>query len=298
MARQHHAQRPRPSQRHGRLRPAAQVVADSALRYDRGVEPSRPTPLDPAAHAQEILDQGFTVFERAFDEAWVDATRAEILADYEALGRPPLWSRDSQQLGEDVIVCMAGLTVHGLLPRYPERGKSLMRPEIIEVFRRVLGDDMHMEVAGWVISDKRRPFFDWHIHADGQDDSYHLERGFWPKIDTVQRLMALLYLDDLDNERGPLLIHPHTVGDPLDPPYDTGLRDWDGQVELELPRGTLIAIDQCTWHAVRQQLSEGPRIWICCTFASHGAPRCGWFDERLLDYESDDPVLQSVLPRA
>lgn len=253
--------------------------------------------VDSAAHAQEILERGFTVFENAYDEAWVEATRAEILADYEALGSPKLWTRDSEQLAEDVVVCMAGLTVHGLLPRFPERGKTLLKPEIVQAFRQVLGQDMYMEVAGWVISDKHRPFFDWHIHADGQDDSYHLKRGFWPKIETAQRMMALLYLDDLDEERGPLLVHPHKIGEPLDPPHDTSLENWEGQVELKVPRGSLVAIEQCTWHAVRKQLGEGPRIWICCTFVAQGAPRCGWFDERLLHYQSDDPLLQSVLPR-
>lgn len=254
--------------------------------------------MDPAGHAQDILERGFTVFERAYDAAWVDGVRREILADYDTLGRPPLWARESEQLAEDVIVCMAGLTVHGLLPRLPERGDTLLSPHMVETFRRVLGHDMHIEVAGWVISDKRRPFFDWHIHADGQDDSYHLKRGFWPKIERAQRLMALLYLDDLHVDHGPLLVHPHRVGDPLDPPYDTGLQTWDGQVVLDVPRGTLVVVEQCTWHAVRQQLDDEPRIWICCTFASADAPRCGWFDARLARHQTENALLRSVLPRA
>ena len=254
--------------------------------------------MDPSARAQQILERGYTVFENYRDDAWVDAVRAEILADYESLGSPPLWTRDSQQLREDVIVCMAGLCVHGLLPRYPERGKSLLQGDVVETFRKVLGDDMHMEVAGWVISDKRRPFFGWHIHADGQDDSYHLKRGFWPKIDTAQRMMALLYLDDLGEDRGTLLVHPHRMGDPLDPPHDPSWERWEGQVELPLKRGTLIAIEQCTWHAVRQQMVEGPRMWICCTFAARQAPACNWFDKRLASYQTDDALLQSVMPRA
>jgi phosphoribosylformylglycinamidine (FGAM) synthase-like amidotransferase family enzyme len=87
------------------------------------------------------------------------------------------------------------------------------------------------------------------------------------------------------------------MGDPLDPPHDTGLRDWDGQVELRVRAGTLVVVEQCTWHAVRQQLDDTPRIWICCTFCSRDAPRCGWFDERLMHARVDDPLLQSVLPR-
>lgn len=254
-------------------------------------------PVDPQAHAQQILEQGYTVFERAFEPEWVDAARAKIMANYEALGRPPLWSREALQLEEDVIACMAGLCVHGLLPRYPELGTELFRPEFIDVFRQVLGEDMFMEVAGWVISDKRRPFFDWHLHADGKDDSFHLRRGYWPKIDKPQRLMALLYLDDLDPEHGPLLIYPHEIGTPLDPPYDTSAENWEGQVEFGLPAGSLVVIEACTWHAVRKQLNDQPRIWICCTFTAGDAERCGWFDPRLLSYESDNPVLQSVLPR-
>ena len=41
--------------------------------------------MDPHAHAQQILDQGYTVFERAFDPAWVDDARAKILANYDAI---------------------------------------------------------------------------------------------------------------------------------------------------------------------------------------------------------------------
>ena len=255
-------------------------------------------PVDPTKHAQEILDQGFTVFENAYDETWVDEVRRDILADYEALGRPPLWTRDSEQLAEDVVICMAGLTVHGLLPRMPERASTLLEPGIVESLRRALGEDMIMEVAGWVISDKRRPFFNWHLHANGLDDSYYLKRGYWPKIDSCQRIMALLYLDDLEPEHGPLLVHPHKIGEPLDPHYDPDLESWEGMVELNVKRGTLVAVDQCTWHAVRRQLDDEPRIWIGCTFCSAEAPRCGWFDERLTTYETSDPLLRSVLPRA
>lgn len=252
---------------------------------------------DPTQHARELVEQGFTVFEQAYDNAWVEGMRADIMANYEALGRPPLWSRTAEHLAEDVVVCMAGLAVHGLLPRFPARANTLLKPDIVEAMRRVLGDDMHLEVVGWVISDKQRPFFNWHIHADGQDDSYHLRRGYWPKIEAPQRLMALLYLDDLDDDHGPLLVHPHRMGDPLDPPHDTSLRDWDGQVELRVRAGTLVVVEQCTWHAVRQQLDDAPRIWICCTFCSRDAPRCGWFDERLMHARVEDPLLQSVLPR-
>ena len=254
--------------------------------------------MDSAAHAQQILEQGYTVFENAYDEAWVDAVRRDIVADYEALGSPALWTRDSEQLAEDVVVCMAGLTVHGFLPRMPERASTLLKPEIIEAFRGALGEDMLMEVAGWVISDKHRPFFDWHIHANGLDDSYYLKRGYWPKLDKCERVMALLYLDDLEPDQGPLLVHPHKVGDPLDPPYDTSLESWEGMVELNVKRGSLVAVEQGTWHAVRRQLNDEKRIWICCTFCSADAPRCGWFDERLAQYETDDPLLRSVLPKA
>lgn len=249
-----------------------------------------------ATHAQEILERGFTVFDQAYDQAWVDAVRRDIVTHYEGLGRPALWSRDSQQIADDVVICMAGLTVHGLLPRFPEHSSTLLKPDIVDAFRQVLGEDMHMEVAGWVIADKQRPFFDWHIHAYGLDDSYFLRRGYWPKIDSAQRVMALLYLDDLEPDHGPLLVHPHRVGDPVDPPHDRGEENWAGQVELGVKRGTLVAIEQCTWHAVRKQLADGPRIWICMTFSARDTPRCGWFDDRLLTHQTDDPLLRSVLP--
>lgn len=253
--------------------------------------------MDTAEHVREIREQGYTVFERVYDEAWVDAVRGEIVAHYEALGAPTPWSQDSREVAEDVVVCMAGLSVRSLLRALPHRAHGLLNPRAVECMRRVLGPQMYMEVAGWIVSDHHRPFFDWHVHIHGQDDSYHLERGCWPRLSSVRRLMTLLYLEDLGGDHGTFLVYPRKEGDPAEPPFEREAHAWPGQVELALPRGSLLVVDQSTWHAVRRQLDDELRIWIGCTFASPTAHRANWFDPSLLEYTTDDPLLGSVLPQ-
>ena len=253
--------------------------------------------MDSEAHAQQLREQGYTVFERVYDAAWVDELRAEIVAHYESLGAPVPWSADSRELAEDVVVCMAGLTVRDVLTRLRHRAPSLLAPAVIACLRSLLGPEMYLEVAGWIISDKHRPFFDWHVHINGQDDSHHLRNGFWPQIGGVERVMTLLYLEDVDAAHGPMLIHPRTHADSPDPPHDTELDEWEGQVVLEIPRGSLLCVDQSTWHAVRRQEDEGLRIWLGLTYAAAQAPRSVWFDPSLIEYEGGGELLQSVLPR-
>ena len=107
----------------------------------------------------------------------------------------------------------------------------------------------------------------------------------------------LLYLDDLTPDAGTLLIHPRRVTDPTPPPQDPALENWDGQIELACKRGTVVVMDQCTWHAARAKRSPGLRSFIACYFTSSSAPETSFVDESLRALASEGSLLASVLMR-
>ena len=249
---------------------------------------------DVAGHATALRERGYTVFERAYDPSWVAVLRGELEALYEALGRPPLHDPGHRELAPGIQLCAAGLAVHSLLAQRPAYASTLLRPAIVAAIREVLGD-MVLEVAGCVISDRTRPFFAWHTHVGGVDDGVHRRRGVWPEVGGVERVMCLLYLQDVDDARGPMLVLPRAAGDPVALPYDHTLENWPGQVELRPPAGSVIAIEQCTWHAIRQMQGPGLRMFVGTTFAARTTAPAGFVDPSLARYTEASPLLASVV---
>ena len=228
------------------------------------------------AHETELRERGYTVFEALYDRDWVAGVRADIEAIHVEAGEPGCFSRTPSERIDGVIACAAGLAVPGFLRRCPRWAASTVRPEVVETLRRTLGEDMVLEVAGCVISDASRPFFGWHDHVGGVDDGAYRSTGRWPPVDRPRRVMTLTYLQDLDDAIGPVLVYPRAVGEPTSPPHDPELRDWPGQVELRVPAGTLVVIDECTWHAVRPMQADGLRAFVGLAYASREAEVGGW----------------------
>ncbi|MEZ4385725.1 MAG: phytanoyl-CoA dioxygenase family protein [Nannocystaceae bacterium] len=246
------------------------------------------------AHATSLRERGFTVFERAYDPAWVAALRGELTALYDGLGRPPLHDPGHRELGPGIQLCAAGLAVHSLLAQRPEYAATLLQPAIVAAIREVLGD-MLLEVAGCVISDRARPFFAWHTHVGGVDDGVHRRRGAWPEVAGAERVMCLLYLQDVDDDAGPMLVLPRAAGDPVAPPYDHALASWPGEVVLRPPAGSVIALEQCTWHAIRRMQGPGLRMFVGTTFAARTTAPAAFVDPDLARWTGASPLLASVL---
>ena len=246
-------------------------------------------------HARSLRERGFTVFERAYDPVWVASLRADLEGLYEELGRPPLHDPGHRGLAPGIELCAAGLAVRSLLAERPAWAATLLRPEVVASIRDVLGDDMVLEVAGCVVSDRARPFFAWHSHVGGVDDGVHRRRGVWPEVHGAERVMCLLYLQELDDDAGPMLVLPRAVGDPAGPPFDCSLDRWPGQVELRPPAGSVIAIEQCTWHAIRRMQGPGLRMFIGTTFAARTTAPAGFVDRDLGRWVDASPLLASVV---
>jgi hypothetical protein len=256
--------------------------------------------MDAAAHTRELVERGYTVFERLYAPEWVRALRADIESIHAEVGRPRCYASGSEELAPDIHLCPAGLAVRRLLHLRPRWAADIVRPEVVGALRGAIGDDMVIEVAGCVVSDSSRPFFPWHAHVGGVNDGEYRRSGVWPSITRTQRVMTLTYLQDLDDQNGPMLVYPRRVGEPVEPPQDPDKLAWDGQVELRVPAGSLVALDECTWHAIRPKLDEGLRIFVGLTYAARDAPIGGWADNELSGVaasEQASDLLRSLVHR-
>ncbi len=246
---------------------------------------------------RELREQGYTVFERAYSEEEVDFLRSRLVGAWQSIGSPPLRSDPPTRPYPDVELGPAGVVFHGITNRFPEMAPRLYKPEIIDVLRGLLGDDMRLELPAGALSDASRPFFDWHTHIDGVDDAFYENRRVFTTFQRSLRVTHLLYLDDLTPENGRLLVYPRRITDPTNPPFDPKVQEWEGRVEIACPRGSVVVIEQCTWHAAYPKRSPGMRGFIGSYFAASAARPTPWTDPKLSSWQGDDPLFRSLIPR-
>ncbi len=222
--------------------------------------------------------------------------RAPIVARYEALGSPETYARPPKAPATDVEISPVGLVFHKLGSHFPELGAHIFAPEVLGVTRELLGAGMYLEYASAVVVSGRRPFFDWHAHMGGVDNIRHRKEGIFPRYERPERITALLYLEDVSPEDGALRIRPRALTDPTEPPFDPKATDWAGQRELFCTAGTVVLLDQATWHAATEKRSAGLRIFIAFYLTAAWAPRPSWVDESFRAAAEADEVLASLLP--
>lgn len=217
---------------------------------------------------------------------------------HEEAGGPVCYSRETKSMFPDVEISPTGLVFHEYIRRCPENAELVVHPEVAATVREFLGHDMWLEVAGAVIADRSRPFFSWHMHVGGPDDGHYRRAMIFPDFDKSVRVTTLHYLNDIDDDNGPLLVYPRKVRDSTRPPHDNiQAQDWPGQVVLKVPRGSVVVLDQCTWHAARRKHSAGIRSFIGCYFRSPRAAPTEWVDKWLPTFTGGGDLLQSVLHR-
>jgi hypothetical protein len=251
---------------------------------------------DPRA-VRELFERGYTVFERAYSTEEVDYFRDRLTRVYDEIGRPKLSANPPYQPTPDVEIGPAGIVFHKLTTHYPDMAARLYKRHIIDTIRGLLGDDMRLELPAGALSDSTRPFFDWHVHIGGVDDAYFDNKRVYTTFERSERVTVLLYLDDLTEENGRLLVYPRKLTDPTAPPYDVKREAWPGQIEIACPRGSMVVIEQCTWHAARQKRSPGVRGFIGSYFAAGFAETSPLADESLQGWSGDDELFRSILPR-
>jgi ectoine hydroxylase-related dioxygenase (phytanoyl-CoA dioxygenase family) len=255
-------------------------------------------PTDELTAVTEIRERGYTVLEGVFSDDEIASLRAPIERRYEALGRPPTFARPPLEPAPDVEISVVGLVFHKLGAHFPELAAHVFRPPIVQVARGVLGDDMHLEYTSAVVNMGDRPFFPWHMHVGGVDNVVYRKGKLFPDFERSERVTMLLYLHDLTPEAGTLLAYPRRVRDSTLPPHDPTLEHWDGEVELACRQGTVVLMEQCTWHAAKPKRSRGLRAFVAAYFTSSAAKKTSWVDDSLRPFAAEGSLLASMLPSA
>lgn len=225
-----------------------------------------------------VRERGYAVWSRTADEAGVAQLRTAIDALVDTLPGDALWADHNAPLSDDAMLTPAGLALPRLLSIQPGLRSLVLPPALLHGATELLGAGARIELAGAVVTDRHRPFFAWHTHIDGEEESARWQARRWPVIAEVRRILTLLYLDDVDDDGGPLLVVPRRVGDPCEPLDDLQADAWPGQHELRPRAGTLVALDECTWHAARPMLRAGRRRFVGVYFASGSTQPAPWAD--------------------
>src|ERR1700722_17598712 len=157
-------------------------------------------------HVRALRETGYTVIERAYDEAALARLASTMTRLHAEMGHPSCYSREPKAIGPEVELSTTGLVFYKFIKRCPENADLVVHPDVVATVRGFLGDAMGLEVAGAVIADSHRPFFEWHTHIGGPDDSRYRREKIFPRFERSQRVMTLLYLDDLDDDNGPMLV--------------------------------------------------------------------------------------------
>ena len=238
----------------------------------------RPTP---ACDLSPLATHGYCLWSRSL----ADDGLAELAAAIRVLAAevaPPVWrAAPPLVLGPHTQVTSAGLVLTGLLERLPAHRQALIPAALCRAVQDLLGHDALVEVVGAMVSTNARPFFGWHTHLDGRDEGERVQTGVWPTPQGLRRVLTLLYLDDVDDDGGPLLVLPRQLDDPTRPPGLLDTPDWPGHVRLQPRAGTLVAIDERTWHAVLPMRRPGSRTVLAVYFAARGVPAGQWADPSL-----------------
>lgn len=230
------------------------------------------------AHARELEERGYVVFEDLVDADEARALRDEILGFVERLDPPALYAESPREVSEHAAITTVGLAVRRLLHARPDLLRWYVLPPVRSFLEEALGPELRLEDAGAMVSDDARPFFTWHTHIDGEDEGVRCRAGHWPTVERVARVLTLLYLDDVGDEEGPLHILPRRVGEPNEPPHELNEQSWPGQVVIRPRAGTLVAFEQCTWHAALPRTVPGRRVVAGAYFAAGDTPAPSWAD--------------------
>ncbi len=249
-----------------------------------------------ARRAEELLERGYTVFEGLYTDEEVSRMREPIARRYEALGSPPTFARPPLEPAPGVEISIVGLIFHKLGAHAPELAPLVLRAEVAEAARAVLGENTFLEYTAAVVNHGERPFFPWHAHMGGVDNAEFRKGGLFPRYEASDRVTGLIYLDDLTDDVGALLVHPRRISDETRPPHEPTQPHWPGQVELPCRRGTVVLLEQCTWHAARPKRSPGLRAFIAFYLTSARAAPPSWVDDSFRAHAAAAPVLASLLP--
>ena len=216
-----------------------------------------------SACADEILARGWTILPRPLDANALEKLVTTLDRLRSTVASTPLHARDDLVVADDAKVSAVGLAFFGLLERAPELGEMFARPELVALLHEILGAELDLEQCTGVLSDETRPFFFWHNHRGGIDGADFRESP-GPAPARIERLVCTFYGTPLDAENGRMWICSRRVGDALEPPHPPGREPWPDARAIEAPAGSILVLDEATWHAVAPMTRAGTRRFAAC----------------------------------
>lgn len=237
--------------------------------------------------AHQLLTRGYAVFESLHDDVELSRWRALLAEIHAGHGAPPCYSRLPRPIAPGVEIGRTGFVIAKLLERRLDLAAAFLQPPVVDALREALGQDVRIELTAAILADASRPPFPWHTHIGGQDDTQLKLTGAWPSFVRPRRIGTLLYLEDLDAAGGPLVLMPRTIDEPTGPVGDPDVESWPGEVVLTVPRGTVVALDECTWHSVRPRTAPGLRTLLACNYVATSAPPSPVVEESVRDQSLD-----------
>ncbi len=238
--------------------------------------PREAPPEASQALAGDLTARGYGTLPALLGKRELAAARAALERVVEQLKPPCFYAASTLTLEHPEVpgpieITSVGLTIPRLHAAAPELAPLVLQPRSLEPIRAALGDAMQLEVLGAVVSDEVRPFFTWHTHIDREHEGVRIRAGEWPDKPHVERVLMLVYLDNINDDSGQLLVYPRAAGEPTAPPYRIEAESWPGEVALSPRAGDAVILEQCTWHAARPRRNAGRRSFIACYFASSDA---------------------------
>ncbi len=248
--------------------------------------------------SQHLALNGWAVVDGGYERATLSLIQRRLDALHLRFGAPPFYSERPRWVAPNVEVARPGLAFYRLLGFAPELAPRLFRAPVVEVMRSILGADLHLELVGAVLSDETRPFTEWETHLGGIDDERWRGEGRRPRRARTRRIAHFLFLEPLSEDTGPWRVLPRRRGDSPEPPASIDDEDWPGAQTLTFPAGSVLLLDESTWHSVRPRRTPGTRRFVGAYLASADAEATFGVDETLLALDTGDPLFDSLLRRA
>ncbi|MCS6799673.1 MAG: hypothetical protein NZ898_14365 [Myxococcota bacterium] len=202
--------------------------------------------MDIERAVDELRGRGFGLLPSGLEPRRLEQARRRLGVLLSELGEPPLHGPRSRWLRPDVETAPTGLAIYALEALAPEIVSVALPPPLREVARRLLGPDATLELVGALLYDEHRPRTEWETHLGGPAAERWREAGRAPPRGPTVRIVAYNSLESLDEDDGWLVLPRRGDEDELRAPP----ADESRALRIALPAGTLLLLDERTWHRV------------------------------------------------
>lgn len=233
---------------------------------------------EPKSYADEVVETGYSLIEGLYSPSEVEAIRDELTALYDVAGRPPLSTEKTEFFAPNIRIESIGASFYSIAQRRPRLARYRMKPFLFQVLKHLLGDDFVLDTTLCQLSDTSRPVGEWHNHLGGLDQTLYEElfdADRLAAIDIPRRLNVFVYLNDIAPGGGQLRLYPRVVN-PLDAPFPETQEHWEGQVTPTFSKGTVLLLDQATWHTATPRIQPGMRMIFGLFVSERRAPHRLW----------------------